>query len=70
MERAAIPLLFAATSPAAETGVFLGPSIRRWDDRVRFDGIVPPADDPALAARLWEVAQARSGVAYLNDLLV
>ena len=67
-EQAAIPLLFAATSPAAETGVFLGPSIRKWDTRVYFDELVPPADDQALATRLWDLAQARSGVQYLSNV--
>ncbi len=66
VERGAIPLLFAATAGAAEPGVFLGPSVRKWDDRVYFDALTAPADDPVLAARLWDLAQALTGVEYLR----
>ena len=69
-ERAAIPLLYAAAAEDARPGVFLGPSIRKWDDRVYFDALVAPADDPALAARLWDLAQVRTGVEYLEDVLL
>jgi NAD(P)-dependent dehydrogenase (short-subunit alcohol dehydrogenase family) len=69
-ERAAIPLLYAATAADARPGVFIGPSIRKWDDRVYFDALVAPADDLALAARLWDLAQARTGVEYLDDVLL
>ncbi len=65
-EAGALPLLFAATGPAARTGVFLGPSSRRWDDRVHAAALVAPADDPALAAELWRVSEDATGVRYLD----
>jgi NAD(P)-dependent dehydrogenase (short-subunit alcohol dehydrogenase family) len=65
-EAGALPLLFAATSPAAETGVFLGPSARKWDSRVHFDALVRPADDLAAAARLWRLSEEATGVRYLD----
>lgn len=60
------PGLFAATSPAAQTGVFLGPSARKWDSRVHFDALVRPADDAELAARLWQISEQATGVHYLD----
>jgi NAD(P)-dependent dehydrogenase (short-subunit alcohol dehydrogenase family) len=65
-EAGALPLLLAATSPAAETGVFLGPSARKWDSRVHFDALVRPADDVAAAARLWRLSEEATGVRYLD----
>ena len=65
-EAGAVPLLFAATSPAAESGVFLGPSARKWDSRVHFDALVRPADDAELAARLWQISERATGVRYLD----
>jgi NAD(P)-dependent dehydrogenase (short-subunit alcohol dehydrogenase family) len=65
-ERAAIPLLYAATGPAPPPGVLVGPGIRRTDDRVHVRPVRPPAADPALGARLWQVAEARGGVEYLR----
>jgi NAD(P)-dependent dehydrogenase (short-subunit alcohol dehydrogenase family) len=62
----ALPLLFAATSPQAETGVFLGPSLRKWDRRVHFADLAAPADDLALAARLWQISEESTGVRYLD----
>ncbi|KXK63959.1 hypothetical protein AWW66_00490 [Micromonospora rosaria] len=62
-----IPLLYAATAPAAESGVFLGPALHRWDHRVHARPLVRPATDPALASRLWAVSQTATGVRYLDD---
>ncbi|GAA3276646.1 SDR family NAD(P)-dependent oxidoreductase [Dactylosporangium vinaceum] len=62
--RAAIALLYAAVSPDARPGVFLGPHLRKSDDRVYADALVPPADDPVLAERLWTVAEAATGVRF------
>jgi hypothetical protein len=42
--------------------------LRKWDDRAYFGAVVPPVDDLALAARLSDLAQARSGVEYLDDV--
>ncbi|MEG3637125.1 SDR family NAD(P)-dependent oxidoreductase [Micromonospora palythoicola] len=64
--RGTIPLLYAATSATAETGVFLGPSLRKWDSRVHARPIVAPGDDLALANRLWQVSEAATGVRYLS----
>ncbi|WP_199511730.1 SDR family NAD(P)-dependent oxidoreductase [Nucisporomicrobium flavum] len=67
VEQAALPLAFAATDPAARTGVFLGFAPRKKDIRVHFDALVPPADDLALAARLWRISEEATGVRYLGD---
>ncbi|MBQ1027714.1 SDR family NAD(P)-dependent oxidoreductase [Micromonospora sp. C95] len=64
--RGTIPLLYAATSATAETGVFLGPSLRKWDSRVHARPIISPGDDLALAGRLWQVSEAATGVHYLS----
>jgi NAD(P)-dependent dehydrogenase (short-subunit alcohol dehydrogenase family) len=65
-EQGTLPLLFAATSPHAKTGVFLGPGLRRSDLRVHFAEIAAPATDRELAARLWAVSQDLTGVTYLD----
>ena len=65
VEQAVLPLAFAATDPAARTGVFLGPAARKKDIRVHFAALVPPADDLALADRLWRVSEDATGVRYL-----
>ncbi|WP_422771962.1 SDR family NAD(P)-dependent oxidoreductase [Plantactinospora sp. WMMC1484] len=65
-ERGTIPLLYAATSPDAHPGVLYGPSAYRWDSRVHTRPLVAPATDRGLAARLWTVSQAATGVAYLD----
>ncbi|MFD0688598.1 SDR family NAD(P)-dependent oxidoreductase [Actinomadura fibrosa] len=66
MEQGALPLAFAATSPAARTGHLLGFSARRKDTRIHFDTLVPPADDLALAERLWQLSEDATGVRYLD----
>jgi len=65
-ETGALPLAFAATSPAAETGVLLGFAARKKDVRMHFDPLYPPADDEALAARLWRISEDATGVRYLD----
>jgi NAD(P)-dependent dehydrogenase (short-subunit alcohol dehydrogenase family) len=66
-EHGTLPLLFAATSPAARTGVFLGPSLRKSDTTVHFAPVVLPGDGLATAARLWSVSQQLTGVRYLDE---
>ncbi|WP_433088371.1 SDR family NAD(P)-dependent oxidoreductase [Dactylosporangium sp. CA-052675] len=66
-DRAAIPILYAATDPAARPGDFIGPRLRRWDDRVHAGAIAPHAADPTLAARLWAVAEDATGVRFDLD---
>jgi NAD(P)-dependent dehydrogenase (short-subunit alcohol dehydrogenase family) len=63
-EAGAIPLLFAATAAEAPSGVFLGPSLKKWDFRVHADALQPPADDPALARRLWQAAERAAGAPF------
>lgn len=63
-EAGALPLLFAATAPAAPTGVLLGPSLRKRDLRIHADALVAPATDRALAARLWSVSERATGVSF------
>ncbi|GAA0238263.1 SDR family NAD(P)-dependent oxidoreductase [Cryptosporangium japonicum] len=67
-EAGALPLAFAATDPRAETGVFLGPSARKSDLRVHFEPLKRPADDEALAARLWTLSEDATGVRYLDEV--
>ncbi|BCJ58864.1 SDR family NAD(P)-dependent oxidoreductase [Micromonospora endophytica] len=64
--RGTIPLLYAATSPTAETGVFLGPSMRKWDSRVHARPLTALGNDQALAERLWQASEAATGVRYLS----
>ena len=66
-EQGALPLAFAATSPAARPGVVLGPGNRKTDLRVHAAPVAAPADDPALAARLWRISEEATGVRYLSD---
>jgi NAD(P)-dependent dehydrogenase (short-subunit alcohol dehydrogenase family) len=67
-EHGTLPLLFAATSPLAGTGVFLGPGHRKADTRVHFAPIAGPGDDPAAAARLWSISEELTGVHYLSEV--
>ena len=66
VEHAVLPLAFAATDPAARTGVFLGHATRKKDIRVHFAELAPPADDPAAADRLWRISEDATGVRYLD----
>jgi NAD(P)-dependent dehydrogenase (short-subunit alcohol dehydrogenase family) len=61
----ALPELFAATDPTAESGQFIGP-----DGRGEMKGhptVVRPvasAEDPATARRLWELSEELTGVHF------
>jgi NAD(P)-dependent dehydrogenase (short-subunit alcohol dehydrogenase family) len=61
----ALPELFAATDPAAQSGQFIGP-----DGRNEMKGnptVVRPvasAEDPATARRLWELSEELTGVRF------
>ncbi len=66
MEQGALPLAFAATSPDAPTGYFLGFSARRGDARIHADELVGPAADLALAGHLWALSERATGVRYLE----
>ncbi|MER5458112.1 SDR family NAD(P)-dependent oxidoreductase [Micromonospora sp. NPDC002389] len=65
-ESGTVPLLYAATASTAETGVFHGPPLLRWGNRVHSRQVVAPADDRALAVRLWQVSEEATGVRYLD----
>lgn len=64
-EEGTFPLLYATVAGDAPTGVMLGPSLRKSDQRVHAQSLVPPGDDPATAARLWSVSEDLTGVRYL-----
>ncbi len=64
-EAGAWPQLYAATAPAVRGGQFYGPSgIRNLRGHPGLSGRSPVAQDPALAARLWEVSEELTGVAF------
>lgn len=63
-ERGALPQLYAATDPAAQSGQFIGPGRRRRGGPA-VARPAPAGQDPAVAARLWEVSQELTGVHYL-----
>jgi NAD(P)-dependent dehydrogenase (short-subunit alcohol dehydrogenase family) len=64
-EQGALPQLYAATAPAAMGGMYIGP-----DGLLEFFGYPAPAkvssrgQDTAVAARLWEVSERLTGVAF------
>jgi NAD(P)-dependent dehydrogenase (short-subunit alcohol dehydrogenase family) len=64
----ALPTLYAATAPAAEPGGYYGPrgfyEIRGHPAPAK---IMPRARDAAMAGRLWEKAEALTGVRFLSD---
>jgi NAD(P)-dependent dehydrogenase (short-subunit alcohol dehydrogenase family) len=62
------PLLFAATAPAAVGGGYYGPSgFRELKGAVGPARIMPQASDRKLAARLWQVSEALTGVSFGAD---
>jgi NAD(P)-dependent dehydrogenase (short-subunit alcohol dehydrogenase family) len=62
----ALPTLFAATSPQAYGGDYIGPGslggMRGYPTRQRSNAL---SYDPALAKRLWEVSEQLTGVRYV-----
>lgn len=63
----ALPLLYATVAADAPAGRFLGPALNKRDERVYADEVVAPANDHALADRLWSVGEQLTGVSYLNQ---
>ncbi|MDB5652486.1 MAG: short chain dehydrogenase [Tardiphaga sp.] len=63
----ALPTLFAATSPAARPGGYYGPNgpfeLRGAPAVAK---IMPQAQDTAVAARLWDVSAALTGVSFTS----
>jgi NAD(P)-dependent dehydrogenase (short-subunit alcohol dehydrogenase family) len=64
-EMGALPELYAATRPHLEGGLFIGPD--GWEEQRGYPKVVAPVRagrDAATAARLWEVSEELTGVAY------
>ncbi|MEO3745767.1 oxidoreductase [Plantactinospora sp. B5E13] len=61
-EQGALPLLYAATVPDLPGGSYVGPQRRTGRMRPGPVPLVPPADDPALARRLWDVSERVTGL--------
>ena len=65
------PLLFAATAPGAVAGGYYGPQgLREMKGRVGPARIMPQAWDTGTAARLWEISEELTGVAFRADALL
>ncbi len=61
-EQAALPILYAATTPGLEGGTFIGPRTEfRGPVRVEHLPIRRPADDRRLAERLWAASEELTG---------
>lgn len=64
-DRGALPTLFAATAPQAQSGGYYGPD--GWKEIGGFPApakIVDQAKDPAVAKRLWEVSEQLTHVTF------
>lgn len=63
-DEGALPYLYAATAPELPGGSYVGPATRRTD---RPAGLEPPARavDEEMAARLWSLSEALTGVRYV-----
>jgi NAD(P)-dependent dehydrogenase (short-subunit alcohol dehydrogenase family) len=69
--RGALPLLFAATAPQAVAGGYYGPNgFRELKGAVGSARIMPQAWNTAVAARLWEVSAALTGVTFGADTVL
>lgn len=68
VERGALPTLFAATAAAAQPGAYYGPDgiaeVRGYPASAK---IPPQALDQDVAARLWDVSEAMTGVRFERD---
>ncbi len=61
----ALPTLFAATAPEAARGGYYGPAgFYEMKGPPKAAQIMPQAKDAAAAARLWEVSEQLTGVAF------
>jgi NAD(P)-dependent dehydrogenase (short-subunit alcohol dehydrogenase family) len=66
VERGTLPQLKAATDPGVRGGQFFGPAgLGETRGRVTEARLSKEAADPAVARRLWEVAEELTGVHYL-----
>ncbi len=63
--RGALPILFAATSPAAVGGGYYGPNgLFEMKGQVSAARIMPQGRDMTVAERLWDVSQVLTGVRF------
>ncbi len=66
-EMGALPQLYAATAPGIAGGDYIGPAgpmeMRGYPTKV---GCTPQARDEKVAARLWTISEALTGVSYLD----
>jgi NAD(P)-dependent dehydrogenase (short-subunit alcohol dehydrogenase family) len=61
--RGALPLLYAATAPDAEGGVYYGPDgLLELSGHPTRAGIAAQARDSAIAARLWSLSETLAGI--------
>jgi NAD(P)-dependent dehydrogenase (short-subunit alcohol dehydrogenase family) len=67
-EMGALPILYAATSPDAASGMYIGPDgLAEQRGYPRPVGMSTAARDPELAARLWQVSEQLTGVKFGGD---
>jgi NAD(P)-dependent dehydrogenase (short-subunit alcohol dehydrogenase family) len=67
-EMGALPILYAATSPGAASGMYIGPDgLAEQRGYPRPVGMSTAARDPELAARLWQVSEQLTGVKFGGD---
>ncbi|MFB4314570.1 oxidoreductase [Actinomadura sp. 21ATH] len=60
----ALPTLYAATAPGVEQGACYGPRLAQYRGAPTKVVVNPAAKRPELGARLWEVSESLTGVAY------
>lgn len=66
-DEGAWPMLYAATSPKAESGVYYGPSGPGERKGLPDEAAAAPyAKDEAIARMLWEISEELTGVRYLS----
>ena len=63
-----LPLLYAATAPAAPAGRLIGPAGPRRAAEITTGPIAAPGRDPATAYRLWAAAEDLTGGEHLDSL--
>jgi hypothetical protein len=62
----ALPALYAATAPGVKGGAYFGPSgMKELTGPPKLVDVRPEAKDDTAAARLWGIAETRTGVRWL-----
>jgi hypothetical protein len=65
MEMGALPQLYAATDPAAQSGLFYGPDgLGEQKGHPKVVAPIASATDPETARRLWKLSEEITGVEY------